>query len=56
MSGCFIRGEIDKTYYEKDTWVLRRKSQMEYECNPVAYALFYGEDMAKEIQEQLEDE
>ncbi|MFS2719437.1 hypothetical protein AAH048_08690 [Parabacteroides merdae] len=52
----FIRGEIDKTYYEKDTWVLRRKSQMEYECNPVAYALFYGEDMAKEIQEQLEDE
>ncbi|MDC1753502.1 hypothetical protein POY80_13725 [Bacteroides uniformis] len=52
----FIRGEIDKTYYEKDTWVSLRKSQMEYEFNPVAYALFYGEDMAKEIQEKLEDE
>ena len=47
----FIRGEIDKTYYEKDTWVFRRECQMEYEYNPVAYTLFYGENMVKEIQE-----
>ena len=52
----FIKEEIDKTYDEKDMWVFRRECQMEYEFNPVAYALFYGEDKVKEIQEQLKDE
>lgn len=52
----FIKGEIDKTYDVKDAWVFRREYQMKYEFNPVAYALFYGEDRAKGIQEQLEDE
>lgn len=45
----FIREEIDKTYYEKETWVLLRVFQMEYDFNPLAFTLYYGEDMIKQM-------
>lgn len=35
---------IDRSYDEKSGYVITRKSQMEYELNPLAYTLYNGEE------------
>ena len=40
----FIKNYIDRSYDEKSGYVITRKSQMEYELNPLAYTLYNGEE------------
>ena len=39
-----IKNYIDRSYDEKSGYVITRKSQMEYELNPLAYTLYNGEE------------